>query len=482
MRNLFLKGLPREFWEDDLRALCAALDTTATSCLVWKDKKSKSRGVALVEVEDEQQAAALAQSLRQRSVRPPPMAPGGVAIGEGEPKWWLCCVEEGDETALIVEEAFREANYVRPDGEHRRPPKEKEDPRAKQQRLEVLLKQRRQAKREELASGVDPEERDRLLTLEKVRRTQAKFVGGAEAGQHPRCWGCWLLHPQCICTPETPPEILSNFRHRTIVWLHPKEFGRLSNTGGLISVAFPPPQSHVLVAGIKEDEDRMQAELERDPEATFVLFPSDDALTAEEFMQSLRQDAAHVHAGEAGSGTEDTAARDQTDLTAQDSSCQDFKRVYTIILVDGTWQQARRLALKIPSHIKRVKLMPREAIDPLYKSPMRSQATPDRVCSLSAYVLLLKELNTPPAVCDYLFQLLHRKSEIVLSTSGKQWKQTDGAHLTPKMKPPRNRRKAEMGAAGSGVVVGENAEVDQVERGDVDTEVVGVGTLSLSQA
>ena len=65
MRNLFLKGLPREFWEDDLRALCAALDTTATSCLVWKDKKSKSRGVALVEVEDEQQAAALAQSLRR---------------------------------------------------------------------------------------------------------------------------------------------------------------------------------------------------------------------------------------------------------------------------------------------------------------------------------------------------------------------------------------------------------------------------------
>ena len=126
--------------------------------------------------------------------------------------------------------------------------------------------------------------------------------------------------------------------------------------------------------------------------------------------------------------------------------------------------------------------MPREAIDPLYKSPMRSQATPDRVCSLSAYVLLLKELNTPLAVCDYLFQLLHRKSEIVLSTSGKQWKQTDGAHLTPKLKPPRNRRKAEMGAAGSGVVVGENAEVDQVETGDVDTEVVGVGTLSLSQA
>ena len=72
---------------------------------------------------------------------------------------------------------------------------------------------------------------------------------------------------------------------------------------------------------------------------------------------------------------------------------------------------------------------------------MRSQDTPDRVCSLSAYVLLLKELNTPPQVCEYLFHLLHQKSEIVMGNSGKEWKQTDGLHSTPKLKPPRIRRK-----------------------------------------
>lgn len=200
-------------------------------------------------------------------------------------------------------------------------------------------------------------------------------------------------------------------------------------------MAFPPPQSRVLVAGLQEDEEALTAELERDPDATFVLFPSNDALTAQEFMDSLRHEskpsverAAGVVHGEEASG----------------------ERVYTIILVDGTWQQARRLALKIPPHVRRVKLMPRESIDPVYKSPMRSQATPDRVCSLSAYVLLLKELNTPACVCDYLFQLLHKKSEIVLGASGKEWKQTDGHHITPKLKPPRVRRKKNLDGTAAG--------------------------------
>jgi len=228
-----------------------------------------------------------------------------------------------------------------------------------------------------------------------------------------------------------------------------QEFGRLSNTGGLITVAFPPPQSHVLVAGVQEDEEAFMAELERDPAATFVLFPSDDALTAQEFMDSLRHESGPAAAPVDGAASAAAAVCAATAEPREAESAArvvvgedaDNERVYTIILVDGTWQQARRLALKIPAHVKRVKLMPRESIDPVYKSPMRSQATPDRVCSLSAYVLLLKELNTPPFVCDYLFQLLHTKSEIVLGNAGKEWKQTDGQHITPKCKPPRVRRK-----------------------------------------
>jgi DTW domain-containing protein YfiP len=415
MRNLFLKSLPKSFSEEDIGRLAAALGATVTSAMVWKDKRGKSRGVALAEFETEEQADAVKAGLKQRMLRRPgegeaAAGAGGVCfeIGEGGSAWVLCQADEGDRNALIVEAAFREASHQKDRDSAPRQPRVKEDPREKQKRCELLRKERKAAKLAELEADVPPEERDNLLTLEKVRRMRALM--GTEIGQ--RCSVCWLLHPQCICAPPTPSEILANFRHRTIVWLHCKEFGRLSNTGGLISVAFPSPQTHVLVSGMQEDEKAFLAELERDPEATFVLFPSEDSITAQEFMTLVEQAPEH-----------DQARAEKAEEAAAPASAPG-ERVYTIILVDGTWQQARRLAAKIPPHIKRVRLMPREAIDPVYKSPMRSQATPDRVCSLSAYVLLLQELQTPPHVCDYLFHLLHKKSDIVLNTSGKAWKQT----------------------------------------------------------
>ena len=178
MRNVFVKGLPKPFGEDDIIKLAVVLGTTVTSCMVWKDKKGKSRGIGLVEVQTEEQADLFRQGLRQRTIRKAEQGDEGIIFGEGENAWCLYDVEEDDRTALIVEAAYREANNVNEDGEKRRKPKEKEDPQEKQRRLEVLRKERRQAKREELETGVDPEERDTLMTLEKIRRMQTKFGEG----------------------------------------------------------------------------------------------------------------------------------------------------------------------------------------------------------------------------------------------------------------------------------------------------------------
>ena len=57
---------------------------------------------------------------------------------------------------------------------------------------------------------------------------------------------------------------------------------------------------------------------------------------------------------------------------------------------------------------------------------MRHQATPDRVCSLTAFVLLLRELLPTDVVPEYLLRLLHCKSEVVLRMSNKEWKATNG--------------------------------------------------------
>ena len=190
MRNLFIKGLPMGFWEEDIGRLVAALGCVVTSSMVWRDKKGKSRGVALVEVETEEQAAELTQVLRLRTIFRRPQGagdlvaqagaggqqvPAGVplVVGEGESAWEVAAVPEGDRSALIVESAFREASHVRGPDEPRRP--RKEDPQEKQKRCEVLRRARLAARRAELEAGVPEEERDSILTLDKVRRMRKKM-------------------------------------------------------------------------------------------------------------------------------------------------------------------------------------------------------------------------------------------------------------------------------------------------------------------
>ncbi len=79
-----------------------------------------------------------------------------------------------------------------------------------------------------------------------------------------RCTKCWLLNHQCICEP-VPTHISAAFRHRILVYMHVKEYGRLSNTGALVQVAFPLPQTQVFVADLKEHEERFLEEINKDP-------------------------------------------------------------------------------------------------------------------------------------------------------------------------------------------------------------------------
>jgi len=170
MRNLFLKSLPKSFSEEDIGRLAAALGATVTSAMVWKDKRGKSRGVALAEFETEEQADAVKAGLKQRMLRRPgegeaAAGAGGVCfeIGEGGSAWVLCQADEGDRNALIVEAAFREASHQKDRDSAPRQPRVKEDPREKQKRCELLRKERKAAKLAELEADVPPEERDNLL-------------------------------------------------------------------------------------------------------------------------------------------------------------------------------------------------------------------------------------------------------------------------------------------------------------------------------
>ena len=210
------------------------------------------------------------------------------------------------------------------------------------------------------------------------------------------CVRCWLQRHCCICAslPPLPSALLSG--HRVVLLLHHLELARASNTGKLLlrptssgggdsvsrmassgsqhfagaqwsgadmlsSPLFAPSPSFnedgvmLLVAGIRAHDAALQQICSDDVEGlrTFVLFPSVECVTVEQHMQRTQQAAA---AAVGAVGTHKAAVEASTRVAAQ-----------TIIVVDGTYNQASQLVRRIPHHIPRVKLGQCQQTDEQYQ-------------------------------------------------------------------------------------------------------------------
>ena len=100
-------------------------------------------------------------------------------------------------------------------------------------------------------------------------------------------------------------------------------------------------------------------------ERAFVLFPSAEALPAEEVAQAR---SAEKRAAGSSAGA---------------------PKSYLFVAVDGTWKQARRMAALIPSSARHVALSPAT----LSEFCLRRQSQEGRICTVEAVSLLLQELD-----------------------------------------------------------------------------------------
>jgi hypothetical protein len=64
-----------------------------------------------------------------------------------------------------------------------------------------------------------------------------------------------------------------------------------------------------------------------------------------------------------------------------------FISEFNIIIVDGTWTQAKKVARSLPESIPHVRLISTGQL--AFKAPMRTQSKPDRICTLGAIIQLL---------------------------------------------------------------------------------------------
>jgi DTW domain-containing protein YfiP len=155
----------------------------------------------------------------------------------------------------------------------------------------------------------------------------------------PRCPKCLMTQSLCICA--IAPRL--SLRTRVAVVMHVRESYRPSNTGRLIPLALA--NSFVCLRGIRDKLTDTEGMI---PEGTqgLVLYPSTDS-------RVLKQDY-----------------------------ISPIIKPITLVVLDGNWNQASKMAKREPAlrELPRVHLPP----GPLSKFRLRTQSSPERVCTFEA--------------------------------------------------------------------------------------------------
>jgi DTW domain-containing protein YfiP len=196
---------------------------------------------------------------------------------------------------------------------------------------------------------LDPKERYKALVEFQTKR-HVDFMESRN-----RCRNCVLLKDFCVCRTLDSLRI-DNPAYTVAVLMHQKEMYRSSNTVKAIEKVIG---ADVFVDGLANDNERFNSLIADRKEHTIVLFPSEDSMEWGTYKTTLA------------------------------SSVKSTRTL--IVVVDGTWRQARRLNYLIPADIPRVKITPTT----LSKFLCRRQAREDRVCTIEALALLFEDIGEP---------------------------------------------------------------------------------------
>jgi len=159
------------------------------------------------------------------------------------------------------------------------------------------------------------------------------------------CQNCWLLREVCICSRLNPIESLQNITIHLL--MHFKEYKRSSNTGYLLK-SLLPHNTKVYIFGLEEDWEKLLSEVNN--QQVCVMYPKEDSV---EVSESMNQE--HLH----------------------------------VVVLDGTWRQARKINAKLPKEWPRVKL---NLVAPS-KFVSRTQTNSKGLSTIESVSMMLKKLG-----------------------------------------------------------------------------------------
>ena len=219
---------------------------------------------------------------------------------------------------------------------------------------------------------------------ERVRLQVETAVSGMarKCRQQNACLACCMSPCACCNFPPLP-----GLSHRLWVVQHCKEVMRTTATGKLLLLAHP--NSTLLVGGVPDHDAELARVCRRS--SAVVLYPSPDALSPPEALH-----AAVNHRTDRGN---DGAV--YGDVTVDGS--------LDILVLDGTWSQARNLFRLLPPDVRKV-AVDCTALRSSFGTRVRRQGAEreaaGRVSTLEAYAHLALALGDDPAVVAQLMGYL----------------------------------------------------------------------------
>ena len=208
-------------------------------------------------------------------------------------------------------------------------------------------------------------------------------VKQASFSQEGKCTQCFLPKLFCVCSRLREVFSSSNAKPkaRMSLFMHYKEWGRISNTGKIISTGLPD-QTNMYIYGIKEDHNKLKDSLKNIP--SLILYPSKTSQPISNYKDWYN---------------------DQPEVN--------------LCVLDSTWSQSHSLDRAIPANI------PRVHIDDLVKGSSqflnRKQSNvPGRVSTLESIALALEGLGETETVLNPMYQALYLSVDSVLCLQGKK--------------------------------------------------------------
>ncbi|SJN56287.1 DTW domain protein [Vibrio ruber DSM 16370] len=206
-------------------------------------------------------------------------------------------------------------------------------------------------------------------------------MNGSQPSPQP-CPGCGLVY-QCIC--QSIPRCTSTIKLSLLV--HEREQERATNTGRWLVRALPQCQSYLWQR--KQPDAQFQQQLDDSRFFPVLLFPGPHALTIDEIDTQ-----AHLNESD-----------DQHPI--YESPSRNHLRIPHFILLDGTWQEARKMARKSDwlAALPRVQITP----DTTSSYRLRRNQQPDSLCTLEVVATLLAqrgETQDAQALKDFLHRFM----------------------------------------------------------------------------